>query len=187
MELKHIHFIVFTFVYVFYGAVVTGVGPIILFFSEVTGEDETSFAYIFMARALGYLVGGQLIKVLTKRFKYYSIFVVLIVICSVALIVSSLSISFWNLSITMFIAASGCIMLNILCNLCIFELFAGDNQDYWIQLINLFFGVGGLIGPFIVIEFREAAMKTIGILFLFTLIPFYFLRSPETHQDVTKY
>lgn len=77
-------------------------------------------------------------------------------------------------------------MLNILSNLCIFELFVGDKQDYWIQMINLFFGIGGLIGPMIVIQFREEAMKAIGIIILFTIIPFYFLKSPEAYQDVTK-
>lgn len=30
-------------------------------------------------------------------------------------------------------------------------------------------------------------MKALGYLFFFTLIPFYFLKSPETHQDVTKH
>jgi len=39
MELKHIHFIVYAIVFILYGSVVTGVGPIIIFFSELTGED----------------------------------------------------------------------------------------------------------------------------------------------------
>lgn len=79
----------------------------------------------------------------------------------------------------MFIAASCCCMLNILSNLCIFELFVGDKQDYWIQMINLFFGIGGLVGPLIVIEFGAIAMRVIGIIMFFTIIPFAFLNSPE--------
>lgn len=39
MELKYIHFIVYAIVFTLYGAVVTGVGPIVIYFSEVTGED----------------------------------------------------------------------------------------------------------------------------------------------------
>ena len=103
---------------------------------------------------------------------------VLIIICGVSLIVSSLSLTFSNLFASMVIAAACCCMLNILSNLCIFELFVGDKQDYWIQMINLFFGIGGLIGPLIVIKYEEHAMKAIGILLLATLVPFYFLRSP---------
>jgi hypothetical protein len=45
-------------------------------------------------------------------------------------------------------------MMNVLSNLCLFELFTGDDQDYWIQLLNLFFGVGGLIGPAFVIYYH---------------------------------
>jgi hypothetical protein len=50
-------------------------------------------------------------------------------------------------------------------------------------MINLFFGIGGLIGPLIIIEFKETAMKTIGILILFTMLPVLALKSPETHHD----
>lgn len=39
MELKHIHFIVYAMVYTLYGSVVTGVGPIIIYISQITGED----------------------------------------------------------------------------------------------------------------------------------------------------
>lgn len=37
MELKYIHFIVYAVVYTLYGSVVSGVGPIIIFFSKITG------------------------------------------------------------------------------------------------------------------------------------------------------
>jgi hypothetical protein len=37
MQLKHLYFSVYAVVFILYGSVVTGVGPIILFFSEITG------------------------------------------------------------------------------------------------------------------------------------------------------
>lgn len=86
----------------------------------------------------------------------------------------------------MFIAAICCCMLNVLSNLCILGLFAGDKQDYWIQMINLFFGIGGLLGPMLVIEYEEHSMRYLGIIFFFTLIPFGFLKSPETNVTETK-
>jgi hypothetical protein len=73
-------------------------------------------------------------------------------------------------------------MMNILGNLCIFKLFVGEGQDYWVQLINIFFGVGGLIGPVFVIFYKELAMRALGIAIFITLIPFIFLKSPEGHQ-----
>jgi len=187
MQLKHIHFSVYAVLYILYSSVVTGVGPIILYFSRVTGEDETSFAFIFLARGLGYLAGGQIIKLLTKKYKYYTLFVYEIIFVGVSLLISSFSFSFWNLFISMFVCAACSCMLNILCNLCVFELFAGPDQDYWLQMLNLFFGIGGLIGPFIVIIFEEYAFRAIGIVFFFIVFPFLFLPSPETHQDVNKF
>lgn len=170
----------------------TAVGPIILYFSEVTHHDETYFSFIFLARAGGYLVGGSLIKVLTRFFSYHQLMVALIVIFGGVLIASSLSFGFMNLTITMLLIGTCCCMLNVLSNLCIFVLFTGEDQDYWIQFINLFFGIGGLIGPGFVIFYHEYAMRAIGIVVFACVIPFFFLQSPETksqakeiHQEET--
>lgn len=54
----------------------------------------------------------------------------------------------------MFVSAACCCMINVVCNMCILKLFAGDNQDYWVQLLHLIFGAGGLVGPFIIINFK---------------------------------
>ena len=99
-------------------------------------------------------MGGQLIKILTKKYKYYTLFVWQIVFCALSLLISSFSLTFWNLFLTMFVCAACSCMLNILCNLCVFELFAGPDQDYWLQMLNLFFGIGGLVGPIVVIMFQ---------------------------------
>lgn len=123
---------------------------------------------------------------LTKYFSYHRLFAFLIVICGCALIVSSMSFSFLNLTITMLIAGATCCMMNILSNLCVFELFIGVGQDFWIQLLNLFFGIGGLIGPAVVIYFEEHAMRALGILAFVALIPFAFLHSPELNHSEEK-
>ena len=39
MELKYIHFIVYAIVFTLYGAVVTAVGPIVIYFAEITKYD----------------------------------------------------------------------------------------------------------------------------------------------------
>lgn len=153
MEIKHIHFIVYSIIFTFYGSIVTAIGPIIIFYSKVTGYDETYYSFIFMARACGYFIGGSLIKVLSKKYKLHHNYIGLIIICGLALIISSFSFNFYNLLFTMLIAGGCSCMINIVSTLCIFELFT-ENQDYWIQLINLFFGIGGLIGPVIVIFFE---------------------------------
>jgi hypothetical protein len=132
-----------------------------------------------MARAGGYLLGGSLIKLLTRFFSYHQLMVALILIFGGVLIASSMDFGFMNLSITMLLIGTCSCMLNVLSNLCIFVLFTGDDQDYWIQFINLFFGIGGLIAPFFVIYYHELAMRAIGVAVFLCLIPFFFLSSPE--------
>lgn len=133
---------------------------------------------------MGYLVGGSLIKILTKSFSYHQLIFGLLIVFGASLIVSSMDFGFMNLTVTMLIAGSCCCMLNVLSNLCVFTLFTEGNQDYWIQLLNLFFGIGGLIGPAFVIYYQSMAMGAIGVVVFFCLIPFFFLSSPETHQAI---
>jgi hypothetical protein len=91
---------------------------------------------------------------------------------------SSLSLTPINLSICMFVSAACCCMINVVSNMCVLKLYNGDNQDYWVQLLHLIFGAGGLVGPFVVIEFHEHSFFVLGLLFL-TCIPMYFiLRAP---------
>lgn len=119
-ELKNIYFATYALIFVFYGSAVTAVGPIIIYFSKVTHEDETYFSFVFLARALGYLIGGSLIKYLANIMSYHRLFAILICTCGVALIVSSFNFGFLNLSITLMIAGGTCCMMSILTNLCIF-------------------------------------------------------------------
>ena len=74
-------------------------------------------------------------------------------------------------------------MITVITNLCIFILFANSERDYWIQLVNLFFGVGGLIGPLIVIVYEEQALWAVGILYLICIVPFFFLKSPDERES----
>ncbi len=107
-------------IFTFYGSAVTAVGPIIIYYSKVTHEDETYYSFIFFARAIGYIIGGSLIKYLAHMMPYHRLFAILISVCGISLIVSSFSFGFMNLSITLLIAGGTCCMMNILTNLCIF-------------------------------------------------------------------
>ncbi len=95
-----------------------------------------------------------MIKYLTNYFTTHQILIGVELVGGLAFIVSSLSLSFLNLGITMFLGAACCCMINVVCNMCIMKLHAGPDQDYWIQLLHLIFGGGGLIGPIIIIKFQ---------------------------------
>lgn len=109
--LKYFCFTSYLIVKFFVGAMVNSFGSIIIYFTKITHENETHYSFIFLARGIGYLMGGLFAKVLVKHYSYHNIFLAAIITCGSALIVSSLDLGFWNLSITMFvIGATGCIL-----------------------------------------------------------------------------
>jgi fucose permease len=73
MTAKIVYFIAYSYAFVLYGSIITGMGPIIPYFSEATGRPETEFSFIFFLRACGYLVGGSMIKYLTNYFTTHQI------------------------------------------------------------------------------------------------------------------
>ncbi len=63
--------------------------------------------------------------------------------------------------------------------ICIFELFLQEDEEFWLQLSSIFFGIGGLIGPFIALWTEELTLRAIGILLFMCITPLVMLRSPE--------
>ena len=123
MERKHILFFIYTIIYTLYGATESAVGPLIVYISRNTLKDQTFYSFIFLARGIGYLAGGQTIKILAKRYKYHSLFLILSLIGGLVLIVSTLNFGFLNLFWSMFTAAACSCMLNTLCNMGILAIF----------------------------------------------------------------
>ncbi len=93
---------------IFHGITLGAIGPAILYFSKVTHQDETYFSFIFFARAIGFVAGASLAKVLQKHMSLHNLLNASILLCAIALIISSIDFGFWNLSITMIIIGGSC-------------------------------------------------------------------------------
>jgi fucose permease len=72
---KIVYFLAYAYAFILYGSIITSLGPIIPYFSQVTNEPEASYSYIFFVRAGGYLAGGSLIKILTKMYSTHNILI----------------------------------------------------------------------------------------------------------------
>ena len=154
-------------------------GPILLYISEITKKDETYYSFIFMAKAVGFIGGGQLLKFLEKRYHHHTLFKVLLLLAGFFLILSSMNFSFLNLFTTIMLA-SGCFCMMIALSLyCITKIFPKDEQEYYILLNNISFGIGGLVGPIIVIIFEATAMRAIGVAVLLASVLFFLFASND--------
>jgi hypothetical protein len=59
---KHVYFLTYASVFIVYGSLTGSIGPMIPFFALATGHDETTYSFIFLSRALGYIIGGLIVK-----------------------------------------------------------------------------------------------------------------------------
>ena len=95
---------------------------------------------------------------------------------------STYSLSFWNLSITIFIGSGCCCILNVSCNIATIQIFP-ERQDFWIQLLHMMFGVGGFIGPFAVAIFNLKSYFFLGLLLMICSALFLIFPSPENRSS----
>lgn len=78
----------------------------------------------------------------------------------------------------MFLAALGCAKISVFDTLAILKGFKNDNVDVWLQINHGAFGIGGLIGPFIVYFYEINAFAFIGILMVLHFWIYFQLPSP---------
>lgn len=63
------HYLAYCFNYVAYGMLITGLGPLIPYFTERTGIIETDYTFLFSCRSFGMLLGAILQKVIQHHTK----------------------------------------------------------------------------------------------------------------------
>ena len=179
MDWRVVNFLYYSLAYLFYGSIITAMGPIIPFYAEQTGRPQPYFSFVFLSRAIGYILGGSLVKVLMQRYKLHHILQGGVLACGLCFAISAISITFWNLTIFLTLGACCCCIINITCNVCIMKMFRGEQEDFWIQMIHMVFGIGGLVGPFLVSFMGSMSYIILGICLASTFFLVFFLTPPD--------
>lgn len=78
----------------------------------------------------------------------------------------------------LFIASVGCAWFDCVINICIIELFS-ENVDMYLQVSHGAFGIGGLLGPYIVYLFEINTFTIIGFINLLFIFIYWYEPSPE--------
>lgn len=183
MDWRIVNFLYYSLAYLFYGSIITAMGPIIPFYSEETGKPEPYFSFVFFSRAVGYVLGGILVKMLMERFRLHHILQGSVFAGGVFFAISAMSITFWNLTIFLTLGACCCCCINISCNVCIMKMFRGEKEDFWIQMIHMVFGIGGLVGPFLVSFLGSISYIVLGVCLAVTSVLVFFLRPPDRAEE----
>ena len=74
-----------------------------------------------------------------------------------------------------FIASIGCSFQDVSINLAALDCFKGENMGTWLQSIHGAFGIGGLLGPFIVYIFELHSLTFLGIIAMVSTVMYYIL------------
>ena len=121
---------------------------------------------------MGYIIGSLSVKIIEKYLNFHQSLCLGVGLPGVTLLFFS---SFSDLNVKgliIFIASLGCALVDIFTNVATLASFKGKNLAIWLQILHGAFGIGGLIGPFIVYLFELQTMTIISLLFLI-LIPLY--------------
>ena len=102
-----------------------------------------------MCRAVGYVIGCLLIKVVQKLLKLHQLIIIALAF-SGFFVLFSLASSMYFKGFLFFLGSIGNSWIDTTINICIIELFQTKNLNKWMQICHGAFGVGGLIGPIIV-------------------------------------
>jgi hypothetical protein len=106
-----------------------------------------------MVRSLGNVVGGLMSKYFIRTIKTSKLMVICIVLVALGSFAANLSLSTFNLTVTIFLASVSLIGTLVILYGVVIKLFLDSRPDYYIQLIGFFFGVGAMCGPLLVVFF----------------------------------
>ena len=174
------YFFLYTVTFMIYALLIAALGPFIPYLAAETHTAETQYSFLFSCRSFGMVAGCFLIKYLQKQAitNHNIILLGCTFICIFSFLFSQTRVTLW-LGVWMFIGAVSYSFLEVMINVCIYLTHKASEMSFWMQLINSLFGIGGLLGPYLVYVFEGSSYISFGV-FIALLIPFYYsLQSPE--------
>jgi MFS family permease len=164
------------------GCIITSLGPLFPYLAELEQRQETEYSFLFLSRAIGYILGSLLIKVAEKYMIFHRI-IIISLLSLFTVVPFTFAQTLNQKGLFVFVMSVGNAWTDIGLNICIIETFKKTkNLDQWLQIAHGGFGIGGLIGPYVVYLFEEYSFLVLGAMGI-VLIPFYFIfPSPEIRQ-----
>lgn len=172
------HFLAYSFSYALLGQFLTCLGPMFPYLAESEGRVETEYEILLTARALGFLSGALLCKVIGTRLTFHQLIVLGIVLLSSYSMTFSSMPELYPKAIVILIASIGGCFLDISLNLASLNRFNGENVATWLQAVHGCYAIGGLVGPIVVYFFALNALTFLGFVGLATTVIYYFLPTP---------
>ena len=169
------HYLLYGATFFIFGFQITGLGPIIPYFSDEYGYKETEYSFLFASRSVGMLVGAVFVKYMqswSSTPKHHSILISASIFIFVFLCLFSSAETPLVQGVYYFLGSIFYGFVEVVPNVCLVAINPADTMEYWLLLVHGMFGVGALLGPLFVYFFELNAFF-VNSLFFLALIPFY--------------
>ena len=172
--------------FILLGVIITALGPLFPYLAAVEDHIETDYSFLFLCRAAGYISGSLLIKALQKHFTLHRLAAASVFLNVFALPLTHTS-SLALKGVFVFVFSIGNSWTDITINVSIIETFKPKEVDSWLQVCHGAFGIGGLLGPYIVYLLEANTYFILGFCGLILCPFFFFFLSPETKEHKELY
>ena len=174
-------YLLYFLIFFLLGIIITSLGPLFPYLAAMENRIETDYSFLFLCRAGGYIAGSLLIKVLQKHFTLHRLGFISVFFNAFTLLLTATS-SLTLKGMFVFMFSIGGSLLEIAVNISILETFKAKEVDSWLQAVYGIFGVGGLLGPYIVYLFEDKTYAILGLCCLVLCPLLACFLSPETKE-----
>lgn len=126
-----------------------------------------------MARAIGFIAMTLLVKFIQKYFNMHTLMITGVIAFAACYIGFTFTRNFFLQGTFVFAGAAAVSLMMIISNQAMLVSHTGSDQQFWVQLNHGTFGIGGLIGPFIIRFLHIYGFLVISLIGL-AVCPFYF-------------
>ena len=147
-----------------------GLGAFVPYLAEENNLIETDYSILFLARASGYIVGALSVKLIEKYYNYHQCLGISYILSVMFAIIFSFISGLYLSAFYICLASIGYSWAGIFTNISTIHAFRGKNLDNWLQFLHGCFGVGGLVGPYLVLIFEFHTYTILGIFVLGPII-----------------
>lgn len=172
------HFLAYCLSYIILGSVITCLGPMFPYLAVDQHRIETDYSFLLVCRASGFITGSIAMRIIDKKLLLHQLIGSGVAIMSVLSLLFGLTQSMYIQGAILFVMSTGCSFQDVSINLAALICFKGENMSVWLQVIHGAFGIGGLLGPFVVYIFELNTFIFLGFVGLLTVLFYWYLETP---------
>ena len=118
---------------------------------------------MFIVRSCAFIFGSFSVQYFVRYYSTQTMYIIYTCIISVSLFLCSLSLSWINLTIMLFLSGFSFISWSVIGISLVIKLFEKNKPEFWVILTGVFFGIGATSSPLFTIWFELSTYKVMSV------------------------